>query len=95
MVARAQEVWDHFQFLGFSLSYLDMTSLIKSLLWRSALKSFVPIAPELVNVKPILEAIQWSPSAFGVQPYNVHVVSDPKLKEELYPVSYNQAQVMN
>ncbi len=69
------------------------TSLIRSLLWRSALKSFVPIVPELVNVKPILEAIQQSPSGFGVQPYHIHDVTNKDLKAELRKVSYDQPQV--
>lgn len=67
--------------------------LVKSLLWRSALKSFFPIDPVAVNVLPILEATRLAPSAFGVQPYDIHVITDPQLKTDLREVSYNQAQV--
>lgn len=68
--------------------------LTNSLQWRSALKTFVPIAPEQVNVKPILESIRWAPSAFGVQPYHVHVVTDSALKAKLRTASYDQPQVL-
>lgn len=70
------------------------SALIQSLSWRSALKSFSPIAPSQVNIQPILEAARLAPSAFGVQPYHIHVVSDPELKTKLREVSYDQPQVL-
>jgi hypothetical protein len=69
------------------------SALIQSLSWRSALKSFAPISPNMVNIQPILEATRLAPSAFGVQPYHIHVVSDPELKTKLREVSYDQPQV--
>ena len=67
--------------------------LVKSLVWRAALKTFLPIDPVAVNVAPILEATRLAPSAFGVQPYDIHVITDPELKTQLREVSYDQAQV--
>ncbi len=69
------------------------STLIQSLQWRSALKSFAPISPSAVNIAPILEATRLAPSSFGAQPYDIHVVSNPELKTKLREVSYNQAQV--
>lgn len=66
---------------------------MKSLNWRSALKTFKPIAPEQVDIKSILNAARMAPSSFGVQPFNIHVVVNPELKKQLREVSYNQPQV--
>lgn len=68
--------------------------LVQGLMWRAALKSFSPVPnPLSVNIQPVLDAIQLAPSAYGVQPYYVHVITDAPTKEELRKVSYNQAQV--
>ncbi|RYG69111.1 hypothetical protein EON64_03545 [archaeon] len=69
--------------------------LLNSLLWRSALKSFHPIAPSLVNIQPILECIRWAPSSNGVSPYDIHVVTDDSLKKALREASFDQPQVSN
>lgn len=69
-------------------------NLINSLKWRQALKRFKPL-PEgyKVDITPILESIHLSPSSLGVQPYNIHIVTNQELKEKLRAVSYDQAQV--
>lgn len=67
--------------------------IVQSLLWRAALKTFNPVPPTSVDIQPILDAIQLAPSAYGVQPYDIHVVTDDALKERLRAVSYNQQQV--
>lgn len=69
-------------------------SLVHSLNWRSALKSFAPIAPELVQLQPILEAARLAPSSFGLQPYNIHVVVNKDVKSELRKVSFDQPQAL-
>lgn len=69
-------------------------NIVNSLQWRHAIKLFKPIPTgHQVNIKPILEAIRLSPSAFGMQPYNIHVVTNPELKKKLREVSFNQPQV--
>ncbi len=67
--------------------------ILEGLLWRSAIKSFAPVPPATVNVNNVLEAIRLSPSSFGVQPYDIHVVTDVDLKAKLREVSYDQPQV--
>jgi nitroreductase len=67
--------------------------VVSGLLWRAALKSFHPVPPPSVDVQPILDAIQLAPSAFGVQPYDIHVITDPDVKAQLRNASYNQPQV--
>ena len=73
-------------------------SIIKSLQWRSALKSFQPFQADKQqqlneSTRTILEGIRLSPSSFGIQPYHVHVINNNKLKEKLKEVSFNQKQV--
>lgn len=79
------------------LSLLSRTvmafNLVNNLLWRSALKRFVPVSTGSVNIEPILEAIRLSPSSFGIQPYHVHVITNAEVKKKLKEVSYNQDQV--
>jgi nitroreductase/dihydropteridine reductase len=70
-----------------------MSRLLKGLTWRSAIKTFAPIAPNQVNITPILEAARLAPSSFGLQPYNIHVVTNNDLKIKLREVSYDQPQV--
>lgn len=69
-------------------------NLVNNLKWRQALKTFKPLPPGYqVDISPILESIQLAPSSLGIQPYNVHIVTNPTLKEKLRQVSYDQAQV--
>lgn len=68
-------------------------ALIPGLKWRSALKTFKPIEPTKVDIGPVLEAARLAPSSFGLQPYNIHVVTNPELKKELGEVSFGQPQV--
>src|SRR4051812_46029511 len=73
-------------------SAMRVPSIIKGLMWRSALKHFAPIQPHLVQIEPILEAARLAPSSFGLQPYNIHVVTNKDVKSKLREVSYNQTQ---
>lgn len=77
----------------FNSSSTMKNPIVSGLLWRAALKSFHPVPPATVDVQPILDAIQLAPSAFGVQPYDVHVITDPDVKAQLRNASYNQPQV--
>jgi nitroreductase / dihydropteridine reductase len=41
----------------------------------------------------ILEAIRLSASSSGLQPYQVLVVTDPKIKQQIRPVAWDQSQI--
>jgi nitroreductase len=70
------------------------TSIIDSLKWRYATKKFDATKKISSSQWQILaDALQLSPSSFGMQPYRFVVVTDQKLKDELTPVCWNQAQV--
>ena len=67
--------------------------LLKSLQWRSALKTFKPIPSDdekkvQESVETIVEGIRLAPSAFGIQPYYIHVITNKDMKLRLKEVRY-------
>ncbi len=71
-----------------------MSDLIQKLQWRYAAKKLNPakVVPQ-EKVERILEAIRLTASSSGLQPYQVFVVTNQALLEQIKPVSWNQAQV--
>lgn len=67
---------------------------LDQLQWRFASKRF-DTAKQVSNsdLEKILESIRFTPSSYGMQPYHVHVVSDPQVQKKLREASYDQAQV--
>ncbi len=68
--------------------------LLDALTWRYATKKFDPakvIAPETWSA--LEESLILTPSSYGLQPWKFWVVTSPELKEQLKPMSWNQAQV--
>ncbi|HWQ60623.1 MAG TPA: NAD(P)H-dependent oxidoreductase [Candidatus Fimivivens sp.] len=68
-------------------------SFLDHLDWRFATKKFDPekrVSDE--SVAKILEAIRMTPSAYGLQPYHVRVVTDAETKKKLSDASYGQPQ---
>lgn len=45
------------------------------------------------NIYYIKEAVQLSASSYGLQPYKILEIKNPKLREELKPLSWNQSQI--
>jgi nitroreductase len=71
-----------------------MSDLLKKLQWRYATKKMDPakkVAQEKVD--RILEAVRLTASSSGLQPYQVFIVSNPALREQIKPHAWNQAQV--
>lgn len=69
---------------------------LESLQWRYATKQFDPtkkVSDEDINF--LLESIRLTASSYGLQPYEVLVVTDQEIKEKLKPVSWNQSQVVD
>lgn len=62
--------------------------------WRYATKKFDPTqkitAEHLTLIK---RAIQLSASSYGLQLYKVLIISDPTLRAQLQPASWNQSQI--
>jgi len=70
-----------------------MTKIIENLMWRYATKKFdktKKVSDEDLN--ELLESLRLSASSFGLQPWKFIVITDPKLRAELYKHS-EQAQV--
>ncbi|MBK1896052.1 NAD(P)H-dependent oxidoreductase [Chryseobacterium paridis] len=69
-------------------------SLQETLQWRFATKSYNGKTIENEKIEQILEAIRMSPSSSGLQPFKVLVITNQELKEKLYPVSWEQKQIL-
>ncbi|MFO0836411.1 MAG: NAD(P)H-dependent oxidoreductase [Phycisphaerales bacterium] len=68
--------------------------LIENLSWRYATKQFDParkIGSE--QWKTLEQAMTLAPSSYGLQPWGFVVVTDPKVREKLRAVSWNQPQI--
>ena len=72
------------------------TTLLDALNWRYATKAFDPsqtIQSEAWDA--IEESMVLTPSSFGLQPWKFIVVTDPDIKQQLLPHSWNQQQVVD
>ena len=60
---------------------------------RRSIRKFVqePISKE--EIQQILELVRLTPSAWNIQPWRFHVVTDYSLKEKLKEAAYGQKQV--
>ena len=67
--------------------------LLKSLEWRYATKKMNGEKIPQDKLERILDATRLAPSSYGLTPYNVIVVEDQKLKEELQGACYGQTQL--
>ncbi|NCT55620.1 NAD(P)H-dependent oxidoreductase [bacterium] len=71
-----------------------MSSFLNNLEWRFATKSFDKTKRVKSNdLNQILEAIRMAPTSFGIQPFQIYVVKDQKLKDKLKLNSFLQPQV--
>jgi len=76
------------------MSVLDPKQLQDALAWRYATKKFDSSKRIPSDVWKALEAsLVQSPSSYGLQPYKFIVLTDPKIREQIKAVSWNQAQV--
>jgi len=67
---------------------------LQALQWRYATKRMNGSQVPQDKIQRILEAIRHSASSFGLQPFRVLVVEDPKLRAELQKHSYRQPQLV-
>jgi len=71
-----------------------MSELLQKLQWRYATKKMDPskaVPPE--KLERILEAIRLTATSSGLQPYEVIVVSNPEIREQIKPHAWNQGQI--
>ena len=69
-----------------------VSRVLNSLATRRAIKAFEPGA--IVDIKPVLDAIRFSPTSFGLQPFLVRNVTTGKLKRNLSPLAFDQPQII-
>ena len=75
------------------MSATNPAALLAQLQWRYATKKFDAarkIAPEAWSA--LEHALLLTPSSFGLQPWKFIVITDPSVKQQLVPVSWNQTQ---
>lgn len=73
---------------------MNGSKIIESLNWRYACKKFdssKKISKEDWNI--LKQALILTPSSTGLQPWKFVSVTNSKLKEQLHPFAYNQAQI--
>ena len=71
-----------------------MSDLIQTLQWRYATKKMNPakVVPQ-DKLERILEAVRLTATSSGLQPYEVLVVTNKAVREQIKPVAWNQEQI--
>ena len=71
-----------------------MSELLSKLEWRYATKKMdrTKVVPQ-EKIDRILEAVRLTASSSGLQPYEVIVVTNPAVREQIKPHAWNQEQV--
>jgi nitroreductase len=73
---------------------ISPTDLLDALTWRYATKKFDPTKAIASETWSALEdSLVLTPSSYGLQPWKFLVITSAELKEQLKPLSWNQAQV--
>lgn len=69
-------------------------NFIDSLNWRYATKRMISdkIVPQ-EKIDIIVEAIRLSATSYGLQPFNLIVVQDKEMLQQIQPLAYNQPQI--
>jgi nitroreductase len=71
-----------------------MSVLHQKLQWRYATKKMNPAKPVVQEkVERILDATRLAPSSSGLQPYEIIVVSNMAVREQIKPIAWNQGQI--
>ncbi len=68
--------------------------ILDKLNWRYATKKY-DVSKKLTKeeLNGLLQAIQLSPSSYGIQPYKVLVITNPEIREKLKAAGYGQPQI--
>lgn len=63
--------------------------------WRYAVRRFTDDTISQVELEALLDAVRLSPSVYGLQPYQLLVISSRQVREQLLAHSYGQDKVVN
>lgn len=70
--------------------------LIEALEWRYACKKFdAEKRISDADLATLLDSIQLTPSSYGLQPIKVLLIETKELREQIKPIAWNQAQVVD
>jgi nitroreductase len=73
-----------------------MNNYIKDLEWRYATKKFdAEKKVSATNLEKLKRAIQLAASSYGLQPYEIFIISSTEIKEKLQPAAWGQSQVLD
>lgn len=73
---------------------IAVTDLLENLNWRYATKKFDSTKTIAAETWAALEdSLVLTPSSYGLQPWKFWVITNAELREQLKPLSWNQAQV--
>ena len=72
---------------------LTPDQLLASLEWRYATKAFDTRKLPDATWAALEESLRLTPSSYGLQPWKFFIISDPAVRAQLRPVSWNQTQV--
>lgn len=67
--------------------------LINKLNWRYAAKSMNGKKVPQEKIDNIIEAISLAPTSSGLQPFEVFVITNQELKEQIRPIAWNQSVI--
>jgi nitroreductase len=67
--------------------------LLDKLNWRYAAKAMNGKKVPQEKVDNIIEAISLAPTSSGLQPFEVFVITNQKVKEEIKPIAWNQSVI--
>lgn len=68
-------------------------SIIPALLWRYATKKMNGEKVSQQNVNNILESARLAPTSSGLQPFEMIVITNQSLKEQIKAIAFNQSQI--
>ena len=61
--------------------------------WQYATKKFDGRMVSEEKIRELIELVRFAPSALNLQPWKIKVITDKTVKEQLRPVSHDQAQI--
>jgi nitroreductase len=73
-----------------------MSNFIENANWRYATKKFdatKKVSKE--DLETLKEAIRLSSSSYGLQPYQVLIIENPEIRQQLLPASWGQTQIVD
>ncbi|BAV04240.1 Nitroreductase [Filimonas lacunae] len=70
-------------------------SLLTDLQWRYATKKMNGQAVSQDKVDYILEAASLAPTSSGLQPFEIFVITNKELLQQIHPIAYGQQQVLD